>query len=201
MSDATTLSAKVPGHGEPAPVSVFQIFREFLLIGGISFGGGVVSYLRSGLVAKRGWVNDAEFVELLSISQSLPGLNATNMAILVGQRLRGAAGAAAAICGVCLPGGLILYFAGLVYREHGNRPLATAMLKAVAAAAIGLVLATAAQLGQKSLADPYDLAFIVITVIGVNGLHQPVPRVLIAVGILGTLWHHARRKGGGSATP
>ena len=195
MSEANTLPVTAPGDAAPARVSILEIFREFLLIGGTSFGGGVVAYLRSGLVAKRGWVNDTEFVELLSISQSLPGLNATNMAILVGQRLRGAAGAAAAICGVCLPGALIMYFAGLVYREHGSRPLATAMLKAVAAAAIGLVLATAAQLGQKSLADRYDLIFIVITVLAVNRLHQSVPRVLIAVGILATCWHHLRRKG------
>src|SRR5277367_4929453 len=121
MSEASTLPAAAAGRPAPAPVSILQIFLESLIIGGTSFGGGVVAYLRSGLVAKRGWVNDTEFVELLSISQSLPGLNATNMAILVGQRLRGAAGAAAAIVGVCLPGGLIMYFAGLVYREHGSR--------------------------------------------------------------------------------
>jgi chromate transporter len=193
--------ANTPGAPAPASVSIFQIFLEFLIIGSTSFGGGVVAYLRSGLVAKRGWVNDTEFVELLSISQSLPGLNATNMAILVGQRLRGAAGSVAAIFGVCIPGGLIMYFVSLVYREHGSRPLATAMLKAVAAAAIGLVLATAAQLGKKSLVDPYDLAFVVITVIAVNRLHQSVPVVLIVVGILATCWHHVRMKSRGGATP
>ena len=42
------------------------------------------------LVTKREWVDDKEFVEMLSISQTLPGLNATNMAILVGGKLRGA---------------------------------------------------------------------------------------------------------------
>src|ERR1700687_5428727 len=78
-------------------ISVLQIFLEFLLIGATSFGGGVVAYLRSGLVGKREWLNDEEFVELLAISQSLPGLNATNMAILVGDKLRGIYGAIAAI--------------------------------------------------------------------------------------------------------
>jgi chromate transporter len=181
------------GRAQPS-ASVLQIFLEFLTIGGTSFGGGVVAYLRSGLVEKRGWVSDKEFVELLSISQSLPGLNATNMAILVGQRLRGVAGSLAAILGVCLPGGLIMYATGMVYQQHGNRPLVEAVLKAVAAAAVGLILATASQLGKKSLADNYDFIFIVLTVNGVNRLHQSVPRVLIAVGILATLWHHFRRK-------
>ncbi|HXC62193.1 MAG TPA: chromate transporter, partial [Nitrospiria bacterium] len=58
-----------------AGVSIGQIFLEFLIIGATSFGG-VVPYLRESLVIKRHWIDDKEFVEMLSISQSLPGLNA-----------------------------------------------------------------------------------------------------------------------------
>ena len=47
------------------------------------------------------WVDDATFVELLAISQTLPGLNATNMSILVGDRLRGTPGAMLAALGMC----------------------------------------------------------------------------------------------------
>ena len=79
---------------------------EFLIIGATSFGGGVVAYLRNSLVSKRAWLDDKGFVELLSISQSLPGLNSTNMAILIGDRLCGLAGALAGIVGICLPGGV-----------------------------------------------------------------------------------------------
>ena len=82
-----------------AKATVFDIFLQFLIIGGTSFGG-VVPYLREGLVTKNHWVDDKEFVELLSISQSLPGLNATNMAILLGDRLKGWLGAVAGIVGV-----------------------------------------------------------------------------------------------------
>jgi chromate transporter len=52
-------------------VSIGQIFLEFLIIGATSFGG-VVPYLRGSLVTKRHWVDDKEFVEMLSISQTLP---------------------------------------------------------------------------------------------------------------------------------
>ena len=61
-----------------------EIFGAFLLIGATSFGGGVVAFLREGLVAKHRWVDDEQFISMLSISQTLPGLNATNMAVLVG---------------------------------------------------------------------------------------------------------------------
>jgi chromate transporter len=174
-------------------VSIADIFTEFLVIGATSFGGGVVAYLRSGLVTKRKWVGDKEFVELLAISQTLPGLNATNMAVLVGDKLRGVMGSIAAIIAMCLPGAVYMYITAILYHLHGDRPIVTAALKGVAAAAVGLILATAAQLGKKSLAHTYDLVFVALTVFGVNALHQSVPRVLIAVGILAILWYHPKK--------
>jgi chromate transporter len=185
-ADAPVVSPNGPAA---APVSVLQIFTEFLLIGATSFGGGVVAYLRSGLVTKRGWLDDKSFVELLAISQSLPGLNSTNMAILVGDRLRGIPGAIAGIVGMCLPGGLLMYAVGMVYREHGDHPMATAALKGVAAAAVGLILATAVQLGKKSLGHRADLLFVIVTILGVNRLHLSVLTVLLSVGIAATLWY------------
>ena len=55
------------------------------------------------------------------------------------------------------------------------------------------ILATIAQLGKKSLTHRYDLIFVVITILAVNRLHQPVPRVLLAVGLLAVLWYHPRK--------
>jgi chromate transporter len=179
--------------GSPREVSLFEIFTVFLLIGATSFGGGVVAYLRSSLVGKHQWLDDKTFVELLAISQTLPGLNATNMAVLVGDRLRGITGALAAMSGMCLPGALLMYGAALAYHVRGDRPLVVAGLKGVAAAAVGLILATVFQLGRKSLSHVADLVFVVLTVLGVNQLHQSVPRVLIVVGALAIFWYRPRK--------
>jgi chromate transporter len=175
-----------------ATVSVGRIFLEFLVIGAISFGG-VVPYLRDNLVAKRQWLDDTEFVELLSISQSLPGLNATNMAILVGQKLGGGPGAIVALLGICLPGGLLMFIAGILYRAHGDHAWATAALKGVAAASVGLVLATVVQLSRRTLEQPFDFVLVIMTVIAINRLHQSVLVTLIAVGLLAVLWHRPRK--------
>jgi chromate transporter len=176
-----------------AGVSIGQIFLEFLIIGATSFGG-VVPYLRGSLVSKRHWIDDKEFVEMLSISQSLPGLNATNMAILVGEKLRGALGSVAAIIGICLPGAVIMYVVGIFYRSHGDHVWVTAALKGVAAAAVGLILSTVVGLSKKSLADKFDFVFMALTVIAVNRLHQSVPRTLVAVGLLAILFHRPRKE-------
>jgi chromate transporter len=75
MSDpaAKTVTRVLPGAA--AKASPDQVFLEFLVIGITSFRG-VVPYLRASLVTKRHWIDDKEFVGMLSINQSLPGLNA-----------------------------------------------------------------------------------------------------------------------------
>jgi chromate transporter len=194
MSDATI----VPSPREVAVqaatsggAGIHQIFTAFLIIGATSFGG-VVPYLREHLVARRQWLGDKEFVELLSISQTLPGLNATNMAILVGQKLKGVPGAVAAVLGMCLPGALLMLVVGIVYRAYGDHVWATAALKGVAAASVGLTLSTVVQLSKKSLEDHVDLVFVAMTVIAVNAFHLSVPRALIGVGVLAILWHRPK---------
>ena len=131
---------------------------------------------------------------MLSISQSLPGLNATNMAILVGEKLRGALGSIAAIIGICLPGAVLMYIVGMFYRIHGDHVWVTAALKGVAAAAVGLILSTVVSMSKKSLSGKFDFVFIALTVIAVNRLHLGVPRTLIAVGLLAILFHRPRKQ-------
>lgn len=177
----------------PPPVTLWQVFSVFLLIGATSFGGGVVAYLRSSLVGKRRWLDDRGFVELLSIAQTLPGLNATNMSVLVGDRLRGARGAAVAVAGMCLPGAILMFGAGVAYGMHHGHPAVAALLHGVAAAATGLVFALAVQVAQKALAGIGDLVFVAVTAAAVSVFHLGVPHVLLAVGAVAIWWHRPRR--------
>jgi chromate transporter len=186
LRDAVAVRSPAAAH-----VGIGQIFLAFLLIGATSFGGGVVAHLRNSLVATHRWIDDATFLKLLGISQSLPGLNTTNLAILAGNRLRGARGALAAILGICLPGATLLYIVGIVYQVERERPLVEAGLEGVAAAAAGLILATTVQLARKSLSRVADLVFVALTVTCVNRLHISVPSVLIIVGALAVVWYVA----------
>ncbi len=180
------MAAQTPTTPSPAgtsrPVSIAAIFGLFLQIGATSFGGGVVAYLRNGLVKKKKWLNDTEFLELMSLSNTLPGLNATNMSILAGQRLRGWVGAVAAMLGMCLPSLILMTAAGIAYGEEGSRPLVTAALRGVAAAATGLIAATWFQIGKKSVKGFYDGFFILAAILGINYFKLSVPVVLLSVG-------------------
>jgi chromate transporter len=174
------------GAAKAAPakvkVSLLELFLVFLKIGAISFGGGVVAYLRNTLVREKKWFDDDEFLEMTSISNTLPGLNATNIAILAGDRLVGTMGASLALLGICLPAFIFMTAAGVAYSDAHARPYATAGLRGVAAAAVGLLASTWFQIGKKSLKGVYDALFVLAAVMGINYFKLGVPVVLLVVG-------------------
>jgi chromate transporter len=134
------------------------------------------------------------FVELLSISQTLPGLNATNMSILVGDRLRGGMGALVATLGMCLPGASLMIAAGFLYGAGGDGPWSKAFLHGIAAGAVGLILVVLVQLGAKTLKTFADYVFVAATAVAVAFFKVPVPYALIAAGIVAIWWHRPRDK-------
>jgi chromate transporter len=81
----------------------------------------------------------------------------------------------------------------MFYKIHGDHPYVTYMLKGVAAAAAGLLLATCIQLGKKSLSHRFDLVFVLVTVLAVNRLHLGVPKTLVIVGLVAIFFHYPRK--------
>ncbi|HEY2610716.1 MAG TPA: chromate transporter [Reyranella sp.] len=180
----------------PLPPSLRKIFWVFLVMGATSLGGGVVGYLRTGLVVRQRWLDDITFVELLSISQTLPGLNATNMAILVGDRLRGGWGALLAILGMCLPGATLMTAAAYAYGVGGDDPWSKAFLQGIAAGAVGLILVVMVQLGAKVLRTAADYVFVLATAAAVAGFGVQVPYALVVAGAVAIWWHRPRNRQG-----
>ena len=76
----------------------FQLFLSFLQIGAFSFGGGYAAMplIQNQVVTLHGWLNLAEFTDLVTISQMTPGPIAINAATFVGTRIAGTPGALAA---------------------------------------------------------------------------------------------------------
>ena len=85
-----------PAH----PVSLFALYRLCFVVGLFSFGGGLTAWFHREVVQVRGWMTDDEFFSGYSLAQILPGVNSTNMAVYIGQHLRGAIGSTTALLGL-----------------------------------------------------------------------------------------------------
>lgn len=171
---------------EPAPprVPLRRIFAAFALIGVTSFGGGIVAYLRRALVEKEKWLDDEGFMAALEISQTLPGLNSTNMSVIVGRKLRGAAGAVVAVLGMILPGAIVLTCLGFAYVALRHEPKVAVVLTGVAAAAVGLLLQVTLKIGWRQLVRPRDLMLVVVVFVLVGVFHISLLVTLVTIAPL-----------------
>lgn len=128
--------------------SLGDLFVQFFLIGAISFGGGIIAYERILLVEKRKWLSADEFMAYLAISQTMPGLNSVNLAVLTGDYLRGVVGSVVAVLGLILPGSVFVLGMGILYSASSDHPIANVILVGIAAAATGLLAAITYRIGS-----------------------------------------------------
>jgi len=163
-------------------VTLFDLFKLFFLAGAVSFGGGVVAYEREYLVGGAKWLSDEDFLSTLEISETLPGLNSVNIAVIVGDNLRGIPGVIAAVAGLVIPGSVIVMVLGLLWSSSHHDPRVQHFLLGIAAAAVGMLSVVTLQLGRRQFQSALDLAIIVVTFAAVSIFKISLAWVLLAIG-------------------
>nr|AEQ20490.1 putative chromate transporter [uncultured bacterium CSL144] len=187
--DSAKPQSPTPNERAAKAVEIGAIFKTFFTAGAISFGGGVVAYLREYLVHEQKWLDDEGFLDALELSETLPGLNSVNMSVIIGDRLRGVAGAAAAVAGLLLPGMVVMMTLGVLWSEQRHNPYLRAVLIGVAASAVGLLTTVTLQLGHRQFARLADLLFIAATFAAVSLLKISLVIVLFTLGPL-AIWYY-----------
>jgi chromate transporter len=149
MAGPSTDPSATPA-GPVAPGSLAEIFLAFARVSLVSFGG-VLPWARRMLVVEKRWMTPEEFNDLLALCQFLPGPNIVNVCAIWGSRVRGVPGVLACLFGLLGPSVALMIGAGMLYRAYGALPELRGMLTGLAAAAAGLIMSTAGQMGQPLL--------------------------------------------------
>ena len=170
-----------------------EAFSIFFKIGAFTIGGGyaMVPLIENEIVTKRNWIAKEDFIDLLAISQSAPGILAVNISIFIGYRLRGIRGSIITALGTILPSFLIILAIALFFHNFKNNTIVERIFKGIRPAVVALIVipcisaARALKLKYWQLVLP-AIATILIWQFGLS----PVYIVLagIAGGMLYTLW-------------
>jgi chromate transporter len=172
-------------------MALFWAFNRLALQG----FGGVLPVAQRELVERLGWLTREQFLELLSLSQVLPGPNIINLGLIMGDRAFGWRGAAAAMAGMLAgPMALVLVLAAAA-AQWRDLPVVSGALRGMGIVAGALVLSTAIKLAQglkrSALGRPTAAAFVVITAAAIGWLRWPLVYVVLGFGVaaLAVAWH------------
>jgi chromate transporter len=164
-----------------ARIGLLAIYRAFFWLGVTSFGGGTAGWLYRDIVQRRRWIRDADFLSGAALGRLVPGSGGVNLTVQVGQKLRGAVGAVAAVFGLLSgPFVIVLALAAGLGRISQSTAL-HAVFDGVAAAAIGLTFATGLQLVKFNRRNAGPLAITLATVLCVGVLRWPMIPVVLCL--------------------
>jgi chromate transporter len=173
------------------PRNKTELFTAFTWLALQGFGG-VLAVAQHELVERLRWLNKEQFVELLSLSQVLPGPNIINLALMFGDRHFGWRGAAVAVGGLLAAPLLIVLGLATLYAHYSSVPQVAGALRGMGAVAAGLVLATALRLAPTLRRNAMGLwpsiAIALASALAIGWLRWPLAWVVLGLGVAGFAW-------------
>ncbi len=161
----------------------------FLKLGFTGFGGGiaVIAQIRSLVVSERQWLSEEEFLDAVSLAQSLPGANAANAITYIGLRLAGLRGAVVSVVAFILPSFLMMIGLTVVHHQLQHLTEIQSIFQGLNAAVVGLIAATTIRLAKTAITRQWHLALGLITAILLIFTGASVVEVVLLAGITGIL--------------
>lgn len=173
-----------------------QLFLIFFKIGAFTFGGGwaMISIIEKEIVDKYKWIERSEFLDLLAVAQSLPGLLAVNIAVAVGDKLRGMRGSVAAAIGTILPSFIIILLIAIFLTPDiiKNNPVVSRIFMGIRPAVVALIVAPvissakAANIGWRTAYIPVGVAMLIWS--GISFISNPILYIILG-GAVGYWWY------------
>lgn len=165
---------------------LLEIFAVFFKIGMFTIGGGyaMLPIIQKEVVETKGWMTDEEFLDAISLTNSLPGPLATNSATFVGYRVSGVSGSIAAVLGAATPSVVIILLIAMVFNNIMDYPVVQYVFNGVRPAVVALILYAVVKLAKSAKVGEYFnylVALFGFAAIAVFGLHPIIVVVCAAL--------------------
>ena len=168
----------------------WTLFKTFSKIGVVTFGGGyaMIPLIEAEVVDRHHWIEREEFIDLIAIAQSCPGVFAINISTHIGYKLAKTGGALCAALGAALPSFVIILLIAMFFRRLMDIAWIEAMFKGIRPAVVALIavpvftLAKSAKINLANCWIPIASAML-IWGLGVNPIF-----IIIAAGLGGWLY-------------
>ena len=180
----------------------FKLFLSFLKIGAFTFGGGwaMISIIEREIVEKHQWITKADFLDLLAVAQSMPGLLAVNISVVIGDNLRGLKGSIVSALGTILPSFIIILSIAVFLTPDAikNNELISNIFRGIRPAVVALIVAPvlttakAAKINWKTVAIPIIVALLIYS--KVPFISNPIT-FIIAGGLGGYVYYIKHQNG------
>jgi chromate transporter len=117
-----------------------------------TLGGGyaMIPIIEAEVVEKHKWVSKEEFLDLIAIAQSCPGVFAINISTFIGYKLRKTPGAISCTLGTALPSFLIILLIAMFFHQFQDNPIVASIFRGIRPAVVALIAVPTFKLAQSA---------------------------------------------------
>lgn len=168
-------------------ISTAELFRVFLKIGLLSFGGPAaqIALMHRILVDEKHWLDEQQFLNALSFCMLLPGPEAMQLATYSGWRLRGISGGLIAGGLFVIPGAIVILGLAALFAILGDVPLVSTLFLGVKAAVLIIVIEALLRVSKRALKSRMYWVIALAAFIGIFFFSVPFPLIILAAAIVG----------------
>ena len=165
-----------------------DIFTCFAKIGAFTIGGGyaMIPIIQKEVVDKRGWISEEDFMDVLAISQSAPGILAVNISIFLGHKLKGTKGSIVATLGSTLPSFTIILLIAMFFAGYQDNPTVMAIFKGIRPVVVSLIAVPMINMAKKAKLNFYTGSLAVITALLIIFMKVSPLYILLVVAVVFT---------------
>ena len=173
----------------------WRLFSTFFKIGAFTFGGGwaMISIIEREVVDKNKWIERNDFLDLLAVSQALPGILAVNIATSVGDKIKGFKGSVTASAGTILPSFILILLIAIFLTPDmiKNNVVISSIFMGIRPAVVALIVAPvitsarSAKLNYKTFWIPVVVAALIS--INIGWISNPILYIILG-GAGGWFW-------------
>jgi chromate transporter len=144
---------------------LWLLFINMLKIGLFTFGGGyaMIHLLENEFVAKKKWMEEDEFMDLVAIAESTPGPIAINCSTYIGYQKGKILGAVLATLGMCIPSFTIIFFISLFFNQFLSIGWVASAFKGIQVCVVFLILSAGVKMLKKMKKKPFNLIVMSVT--------------------------------------
>lgn len=167
-----------------------QFFLLFFKIGIFTIGGGyaMIPLIEDALIRKRNWISREEFVDLMAVAQSAPGIFAVNIAIFIGYKLKGTKGSYACALGTILPSFLIMLLIALFFQSFKEYLLVENIFKGIRPGVVALIAAPTFTVAKSSKINRFNVWIPILGALLIWAWGFSPIYVIVLAGVGGYCW-------------
>jgi len=174
---------------------LLEVAQVFFKMGCIAFGGPAahIAMMEEEVVNKRKWMSRQHFLDLIGVTNLIPGPNSTEMTMHCGHERAGVSGLFVAGISFIFPAVVITGFLAWLYTTYGSLPNVEPFVYGIKPAVLAIIAGAVLKLGKKALKG-WELGILGVLVVAASLLGFNEVTVLLVAGVLGAIYFTSKSK-------